>query len=91
MVASTPTFTFMPSPILDGSREEPRTPVTTSRSVSPRTRVAIAYSTSAMSQGSMSSSTTTTCLSEVCAAKAAMQAFLPSPFVAFFTWTTAWR
>ena len=46
IVASTPTFTFVPSSFWQGSSDEPRTPVITMMSWSPLTRVAIAYSTS---------------------------------------------
>src|SRR5208337_4064550 len=91
IVASIPTLTFVPSSSWQGSRDDPLTPVITMMSRSPLTRVATAYSTSWGSQGSMSSSTTTTCLSEVWAANAAMIAFFASPCVLFLIWITAWR
>ena len=74
-----------------GSERSARTPGTTTKSRSGFTRVAIAHSTCSASQGSMSSSTTITCLIRLTAAHTANIALRASPGRGARSATTACR
>ena len=88
-VASTPILVVVPSLSATGSSDEPRTLGTIIMSLSPLTRVAIAYSTSSASNTLTSVSTTTQCYKDGWADNAAIIAFLPSPSVCLLIETAA--